>query len=89
MAEDIIRVLRIYEFVGPRAQVENQVARSIHGTKYVRDYNKSSEIVIRATTIPGYPEILVSPTCAECGLEMQRDGEVYKCANCGGTSGCS
>lgn len=33
MAEDIVRVLRIYEFLGPRSAVEQQVARSIHGTR--------------------------------------------------------
>jgi hypothetical protein len=61
MSEDIVRVLRIYEFVGPRSQVEQQVARSLHGTKYVRDWRQGSEIVIRAVTVPGYPEILSAP----------------------------
>ena len=30
-----------------------------------------------------------APLCAECGSMMTRNGSCYKCANCGGTSGCS
>jgi ribonucleoside-diphosphate reductase alpha chain len=30
-----------------------------------------------------------APFCAECGSIMTRNGSCYKCANCGGTSGCS
>jgi len=30
-----------------------------------------------------------APSCSECGSIMVRNGACYKCANCGGTSGCS
>jgi ribonucleoside-diphosphate reductase alpha chain len=30
-----------------------------------------------------------SPTCADCGSIMVRNGSCYKCLNCGSTSGCS
>jgi ribonucleoside-diphosphate reductase alpha chain len=30
-----------------------------------------------------------APSCSECGAIMIRNGYCYKCANCGGTSGCS
>jgi ribonucleoside-diphosphate reductase alpha chain len=30
-----------------------------------------------------------SPSCAECGSIMVRNGSCYKCLNCGATSGCS
>jgi ribonucleoside-diphosphate reductase alpha chain len=30
-----------------------------------------------------------SPTCSECGSLMTRNGNCYKCGNCGSTSGCS
>ncbi len=31
-----------------------------------------------------------APMCSECGsMMMTRNGSCYKCANCGGTSGCS
>jgi len=62
--EDIVRVLRVYEFVGPRTMVENQVARSIQGEKTLdctwgppneRVYGK---MVIKAATIGVYPDIL-------------------------------
>lgn len=52
MTEDIVRVLRIIEIVGPRSLVEKQVANSIHGTKTWND------IRISAATIGEFPEIL-------------------------------
>lgn len=51
--EELVRVLRIIEYVGPREWVEEIVARSIHGTKQLAN-NKC----IRAATIGTYPEIL-------------------------------
>jgi ribonucleoside-diphosphate reductase alpha chain len=30
-----------------------------------------------------------APSCQDCGAIMIRNGACYKCANCGGTSGCS
>ena len=54
---EIVRVLRVIEYVGPRDQVEEQVKRSIHGERQVR------EMVIRAATIGEYPELLDVPSC--------------------------
>lgn len=54
MAEDIVRVLRIIEYTGPRYAVEAQIERSLQGTKKL-----PNGVVIRAATIGGYPEILV------------------------------
>lgn len=51
--EEIIRVLRIVEYVGPRSRVEDTVARSIHG---VRDSGRG--LSISAVTIGCYPEII-------------------------------
>ena len=53
MAEDIVRVLRIIEYVGPRSWVESTIAGSIHGTKNYGDTTR-----INAATIGAYPEIL-------------------------------
>jgi hypothetical protein len=50
---DIVRVLRIIEYVGPRDQVEKQVARSLHGERQI------GNMVIRVATIGTYPEVLV------------------------------
>jgi ribonucleoside-diphosphate reductase alpha chain len=40
-------------------------------------------------TLPFAPVVEDAPLCAECGSLMTRNGSCYKCANCGGTSGCS
>jgi ribonucleoside-diphosphate reductase alpha chain len=39
--------------------------------------------------LPFAPVVTDAPVCAECGSIMTRNGSCYKCANCGGTSGCS
>jgi hypothetical protein len=52
VAEDIVRVLRIVEYVGPRDRIEKQIANSLHGTKTWND------IQISAATIGEFPEIL-------------------------------
>jgi predicted RNase H-like HicB family nuclease len=60
MAEDIIRVFRMIEYVGPRSHVERQIAKSIHGTKEFgqRQYEEPSSITITATTLGEFPEIV-------------------------------
>lgn len=55
--QDIVRVLRIIEYVGPRDIVEKTVAQSIHGTKTVPSRD-GDRLVIRAATIGTFPEIL-------------------------------
>ena len=50
--DDIIRVLRLVEYVGPRRKIEQQIENSLHGTK------RFNEITIRATTIGEFPEIM-------------------------------
>lgn len=49
---DIVRVLRVVEYVGPRDQIEKQIRHSIHGE---RSYNG---ITIRVATLGTFPEIL-------------------------------
>jgi ribonucleoside-diphosphate reductase alpha chain len=43
--------------------------------------------------VPSTPYGIVNqadaPSCSDCGSIMVRSGACYKCANCGGTSGCS
>jgi hypothetical protein len=51
---DIVRVLRIIEYVGPRNLVEAQIEKSIQGQHLAHD----GQLVIRAATIGSYPEIL-------------------------------
>jgi len=50
---DIVRVLRVVEYVGYRDWVEKNVAASIHGTKVINE-----DCSIRAATVGDYPEIL-------------------------------
>jgi len=50
---DIIRILRVIEYRGPRKAVESQVERSLHGTRRL-----PNGVVISAATINSYPEIL-------------------------------
>lgn len=50
---DIVRVLRVIEYVGYRDWVEETVSRSIHGIKEVKP-----GCLIRAATLTEYPEIL-------------------------------
>jgi len=52
--EDIVRVLRIVEYVGPRRAVEKQVSTSLHGSKYIQ----STDVTITSTTLGTYPEII-------------------------------
>ena len=63
---EIVRVLRVYEFVGPRVWVELTVERSIHGTKEVGPGR-----FIRGATIGDYPELFVdSATAADKPQEV-------------------
>lgn len=52
MNEDIIRVRRLLEYIGPRGLVEKTVANSIHG---VKRFGKES---ITATTLGVFPEVV-------------------------------
>lgn len=54
MSEDVIRVMRIVEIIGPRSWVEKTVAASVQGT---RACGRGCEI--RAATIGAYPDILM------------------------------
>jgi hypothetical protein len=53
MAEDIVRVMRIIEYVGPRPWVESTLRRSIHGT-----YHLAHDKRITAAILGDYPEVL-------------------------------
>ena len=51
--EDIIRVIRIIEYVGPRRRIEKQIAHSIHGTRHI-----GNDCAFTAVTLGEYPEIM-------------------------------
>ena len=54
---DTIRILRLYEFIGPRRAVEAQVAASLQGERLLPD----GVITIRATTLGEFAEVLEAP----------------------------
>lgn len=54
--EDTVRVLRVIEYVGPRAWVERTISDSINGTKILQVGGQICKI--NAATIGEYPEIL-------------------------------
>lgn len=62
-AEELVRVLRVVEYTGPRALVEEQVKRSIHGTRQgqTRTWDRKqfeTPCLITAVTLSEYPERL-------------------------------
>jgi len=57
--DDIVRVLRLVEYEGPRGAVEAQVAISIHGTRQVRVLEwPRGGVRITAVTLGVYPEVI-------------------------------
>lgn len=52
---EIVRVLRVVEYSGPRAAVEKQVANSIHGERRL-----PNGVVIKAASLGEFPEILTN-----------------------------
>lgn len=63
---DIIRVLRVIEYTGPRDKVEDQVARSLHGEKRL-----PNGVTIKAATVGTYPEMLENVIMDEEWLKNQ------------------
>lgn len=52
---EIVRVLRLVEYVGPRKWVEASVKRAIHGTRTLLNGAR-----ITAVTLTKYPEVLTT-----------------------------
>lgn len=53
---DIVRVLRVVEYIGPREAVEEQVRKSIHGTRQFRC--EGGEMRITVVTAGEFAEVL-------------------------------
>ena len=57
--EDIVRVVRIIEYVGPRSAVERNIATSLHGSRVGSRCEKTGRYcVITAATLHEFPEVL-------------------------------
>jgi hypothetical protein len=50
---DIVRVIRVIEYIGPRDAIEEQLSKSIMGDKFI----KTTGVLIRTATIGQFPEI--------------------------------
>jgi len=57
MNNDIVRVLRVIEYIGPRSEIEKQIKQSIHGEKFIEKIN----VTIKAATVGTFPEIFNKP----------------------------
>ena len=55
----------------------------------VRQSTATREDTTSAYTMPTWQTQADSPSCADCGSIMIRNGSCYKCLACGSTSGCS
>lgn len=57
MAEEIVRVMRLIIYEGPRSWVEKTISTSIKGTKLI-PRNPKEHIKITAVTLNEFPEII-------------------------------
>jgi hypothetical protein len=57
---DIVRVLRVIEYVGPRDAIEYQLSTSLHGTNWKYNHAFKADIRISVATIGDFAEILAS-----------------------------
>lgn len=64
MKQDIIRVLRVIEYVGPRAAVEKQVANSKHGD---HDFG---DVKMKVATVGQFPEVLQEPVLRDAEINV-------------------
>lgn len=56
--EDIVRVLRLVEYEGPRSLVEKQIENSITGTKWGHGNSAIGRVRITAVTLDQFPQVL-------------------------------
>lgn len=56
--EEIVRVLRLVQYEGPRAQVEKQLENSIHGTRFGYGAKPSERVKITAVTLDQFPQVM-------------------------------
>ncbi len=54
---EIVRVLRVLEYVGPRKDVEEIIMRSIHGTKVLRT-SGLADVKLTAITVHEFAEVV-------------------------------
>ena len=76
---EIIRIMRLVEYIGPRDLVEEQVRRSLHGEKSIadrfgiRNSSRAGLVVIRATTLGEFPDHYSAEFVNENRKDADRD----------------
>ena len=61
----------------------------VNGNGHAKAASNPLSASLGATTRVAFSVSADSPSCADCGSIMVRNGSCYKCLNCGSTSGCS
>ncbi len=87
----------IGEAGGPKASAsvaEPPPAAEVNGTDLPVLSNGHAKLPAKPLDLGGAVKVSFSvsadsPSCADCGSIMVRNGSCYKCLNCGSTSGCS
>jgi len=74
----------IFRWLGARFLGPEYAVTEIGDTPKLRPTEPDPQQKLPFTAVPDD-----APLCSECGSIMTRNGSCYKCANCGGTSGCS
>lgn len=62
---EIIRILRVIEYIGPRAAVERQVVNSKHGD------HQFGDVTMKVATVGAFPEVLKAPTLADMEINIR------------------
>jgi hypothetical protein len=65
---DIVHVLRLVEYVGERSRVEEQIRKSVHGTRA-----GIQGVVITAQTLGEFPSLMDETSALKCALEQIDD----------------
>jgi hypothetical protein len=82
---DIVRVLRLVEYEGPRDLVEKQIENSIHGTRYgivgrgLGGGWPRPAVRITAVTLEEFPQVLEEARRVACPKELQQLKKEIEC----------
>lgn len=64
MAEDVVRVMRVVVYEGPRSWVETTLQRAIKGTRIVSAPGSPDVCKITAATLSEFPEVVAAHEAA-------------------------
>jgi ribonucleoside-diphosphate reductase alpha chain len=73
----------------PAGSTDLPVHSNGHANGHAKDDKPIKPLELGGGTKVAFSVSADSPSCADCGSIMVRNGSCYKCLNCGSTSGCS